>query len=488
MTPNIEVLIHAFTEPVDTARRDAEDTPITLKNIVDVSWSDSPNPPYQTAQITLAQPFDEIKNIGLGVKAANGDTIIRATGWLEIRVDGTTVFFGLVSGIQTGVQVDSKGARQSSPLRISAQSWVSILQRGFRLGGSDRLDVGSSLINTKDWGKIINSVFSVAEGGGENASFSNIPQAFNKVWEDLIIPSGAGFTLDLFLNMEIYSGDERPNAQTTVAPVVGKRISQIQVPRQGSLWQLLVQTFQPSPALIDLYPSWNDGVATIIYRMRPLNPSIDSHSPKWYEFYDQIMPKDSEREPTLNKNIRRADDYTLSKIKSISLNYDGTNRSNYIEVTTPYTGPNQLAGVAVDPVILREDILRYGLHPLEISYPFFRESEEESVRDSVNDLIEYASALYAEAHAYAKATISSMYDNAPIGEWVRFDPYNTGEMWNGYVESRTHRLSVNSQGARSVTTQLQLSRVSPVGQTSNFKITKAYSSSVSVEVGIGGDD
>ena len=461
MQPKIRAKIIGYSTFEEYSRRDSPEPEIELENIIEISWSDSPNPPYQTARVSIAQPFDELAQIGLGVTTAAGDVVLRATGWLEITVDNIPVFFGLVSNIQTGVKVDRIGGRVSSPLRIQAQSWVSILQRGFRLSGNKAVDNERAILSPEQWGELIKKTIAVAEAKSLN-------QALSEFWSRTVI--GQYIIEEKLLSTLVYGGAEQPNSRTTIAPVVGERLTQFQTSIRGTIWGVLTQTFQAIPALIDLFPSWDDGTPMLVYRMRPVSPNVNVVSKYWYEVFDWLDNQHTAFNE-LFRSIKYADPYKLSKIKSVSLEYDGTNRSNYIEVYSPFTGSNPLAGLSTDPVFIKDDISRYGLHPIEVPYPFYRESEGDSVRGSLSAITTYVSALYAEAHGYAVAVIESMYDDAPIGEWVTFDPYNTGKLWEGYVEVRTHRLRVNKEGAKTLTTQLKLSRVSPVGQTSALDVT-----------------
>jgi hypothetical protein len=258
--------------------------------------------------------------------------------------------------------------------------------------------------------------------------------------------------------------------------VVGANLSQVQTSLSGSMWAMLTQTFQPTPELIELFPTWADGMPFIVYRMKPLPPLDDAriNEPSdYFHFYDLLVVDDN----NLKTQIRAHTTETyqqIERILSYSLSYENQ-RNNYIEVSSSYLGVSQLAGLNSAPMVQAHDIQRYGLSPLDITYPLLRtdKNSNATIQEQLEELTRYASALYSEAHAFAVGTIETMYQpSLLIGEWARWYDYTEGEgnILTGYVTAISHSLIVDDRGAQMLRTQISVERVSYWGRRSTKKL------------------
>jgi len=227
--------------------------------------------------------------------------------------------------------------------------------------------------------------------------------------------------------------------------------------------------------LIELFPIRERGRAYLLYRMKPLPPHDGAYFDERGEArgIDDDDPGIEAEQPVTVQSIGRVVSYTLD--------YSGE-RNNYVEVTSPYLGVSQLAGLNSSPVIMRDDIARYGLSPLEIAYPLLRETSG-SLRTELERLTTYASALYSEGHAFATATLEVMYQDVKVGEWARWASYLEGEGSTllGYVTRVDQQVRVDPQlGTITRRTLLQLERVSQDGRPS--RKAPAYEVSVTAEL------
>lgn len=419
----------------------------------DLKWSNALTSPYEQGAVSLVVPFAEAHHlVGLGSVEA-GVFRPHASGWLTILEDvsGTlrTRFYGPITRVSSGVQVDAKtGARNTLRLSVAATSWLSVLSRGFKVAKSDSLNVAGSLISFAQWSSITQAIM--------EAAYTSLPEAFKTTWTRLagLQPLPTGESLSDY-------------ASVTNGPidVQGRNISQIQLPPfRATLWGVITATFQASD-LIELYPRWTHAKdkssrPTMVYRLRPPSLSVLAVNEEGRSLYlddkygtlrdISFVPEDYVDEPI-----------ELLDVERFSVDYDGTQRVNYIEVTSPYTGASTLAGVPSDPIFDGYDIQRYGLHEYTTEYPYIR--DEGTIREQVNNLTGYAALLHAEAHRYGSGTVETRYtpDAADHGDWVRWYSYGPDSVpLEGYVTSVTHTVKVAQTGAVSASSSWTVERVS----------------------------
>lgn len=413
----------------------------------DLKWSNAVTSPYEQGSVSLVVPFSEVRDL-VGLGSVEGFVFRpHASGWLTILEDvsGTlrTRFYGPITRVSSGVQVDAKtGARNTLRLSVAATSWLSVLSRGFKVAKSDSLNVAGSLISFAQWSSIMDAVIQAAN--------TSLPRAFEAAWERLgelqSLPNGE------FLSDYAY---------VTSGPikVQGRNLSQIQMPPlKGTLWGVLTATFQASD-LIELYPKWvqaeRESQASLVYRLRPPSPRVSrgrgvDYLSSTYKNADPVDFIPNPSEPT-----------ELSDVERFSVDYDGTQRVNYIEVTSPYTAGASLAGLSSDPLYVETDIQRYGLHEYTPEYPYIR--DEGTIRSQLNEINSYAALLHAEAHRYGSGTVETRYtpDMADHGDWVRWYSYGPDSMpLEGYVTSVTHTVKVAQTGAVSASSSWTVERVS----------------------------
>lgn len=467
----IRVFIHNYTERADEARVDGVDPRVEITDrVTGASWSSSLVAPYEQASVSTSIKIDELDVLGLGTpRRGSRLPALHASGWLEILDEDVRVFYGPINRLSTGLKVEHTGARKSRDVQLSATSWVSLALRPFRLTSRDDLLVSGSIYEYNTWARIFENVFS--EGAAVD-----VAQGLALSWENLATlktPEGEELSDYEVLITPDQLTDNAIEGRT-LTRVEGRNISQVPVSSTGSLWSAFTGAFQPAPQLIELYPMRERGRPYLIYRMKPLPP----HDPAYFDERGEARGIDDDdsgiqAEPVTVQSIGRVVSYTLD--------YSGE-RNNYIEVTSPYLGVSQLAGLNSSPVIMRDDIARYGLSPLEIAYPLLRETSG-SLRTELERLTTYAGALYSEGHAFAVATLEVMYQDVKVGEWARWASYLEGEGSTllGYVTRVDQQVRVDPQlGTVTRRTLLQLERVSQDGRPS--RKAPAYEVSVTAEL------
>lgn len=467
----IRVFIHNYTERADEARVDGVKTRVEITDrVTGASWSSSLVAPYEQASVSTSIKIDELDVLGLGTpRRGSRLPALHASGWLEILDEDVRVFYGPINRLSTGLMVEHSGARKSRDVQLSATSWVSLALRPFRLTSRDDLIVSGSIYEYNTWARIFENVFS--EGAAVD-----VAQGLALSWENLATlktPEGEELSDYEVLITPDQLTDNAIEGRT-LTRVEGRNISQVPVSSTGSLWSAFTGAFQPSPQLIELYPIRERGRPYLIYRMKPLPP----HDGAYFDERGEARGIDDDdsgvkAEPVTVQSIGRVVSYTLD--------YSGE-RNNYVEVTSPYLGVSQLAGLNSSPVIMRDDIARYGLSPLEIAYPLLRETSG-SLRTELERLTTYAGALYSEGHAFAVATLEVMYQDVKVGEWARWASYLEGEGSTliGYVTRVDQQVRVDPRlGTVTRRTLLQLERVSQDGRPS--RKAPAYEVSVTAEL------
>ena len=449
----IQVWIHNYTEPSISARRDNADDFVSVTELVtNITVNYSVTAPYEQARVDLSVPINELSRIGIGTPRRGGGVALHASGWLGVLDEGERVFFGPIEQIATGLSISESGARQSSGVSITALSWIHLLERPFKLTSRDDLFVEGSLFGYSTWAEIFEGVFS-------RGAAVDVAEGLKHAWQSLVrrrTPDNDAFG-DFPVLVE--SSDlEEYGIPRTLTRVVGKNISQVPVDLSGSFWSMFTRLFQPAPQLVELFPIRESGVPYLLYRMKPLPPRFGA---KYFARDDELA---SELEPPeLNEGQDgRGVFIDVFDVFSYSLSFENE-RANFIEVSSSYFGVSQLAGLNSDPYLLQDDIKRYGLHDLSITYPLFR-SNSGTIRQDLEHLTQYAAALYSEGHTYARGSLECAFDKRlKLGEWVRWFDYaeKNGSTLTGYVTAMSHTLRVDPvQGTVKRRTSLTLERVS----------------------------
>lgn len=481
-------MIHFILRTYDTtnltARRDADFKRREITSRIQMaSWSYSLRQPYEQAVLRTTIRIDELDTLGLGTSIQGTNTLgLHCSGWLEIYDEDVRVFFGLISGIRTGLKLGKHGERISQGVEITVMSWVSLLFRPFRL--TSRLDLiqNVGLYSYEGWARVFESVFSTGAA-------VDVAQGFADAWEAL-----AQFktpTNEWLFDFPVAHSLERLKTlgieDRSLTRVVGANLSQVPTNTKGSLWSTFLQTFQPTPELIELFPTWDAGQPYIMYRMKPLAPNDANRINEPTEYFNRndVLECDDNN---LKVQIRAhtVEQYQpIERILAYSLSYNDQ-RNNYIEVSSSYLGVSQLAGLNSAPIALLDDIQRYGLHPLEITYSLLRqEKNAPQIIEQLEELTRYAGALYSEGHAFATGSIDTMYQpQIHVGEWARWYDYSEGEgnTYTGYVTSVTHDLSIDGHGAQHLKSRISVERVSVLGRRSTKKLVNEYPIPVMINV------
>lgn len=451
---------HVARDPFLSARRDGSQAVVEITDrVLTASWSLTIRDPYEVAQVRTSIRINELDVLGLGTPRRGALPAIHASGWLELRENDERVFFGVISRVSTGLSVDAHGARRSQGVTIKASSWLSIVSQPFKLTEIRSLYNPAGLYDFKQWSQVFERVFATG------ASI-DVADGLRSAWRALVpfvTPEGDRLSeYDILIKPEDLGATPR-----SLTRVKGSNISQVPTSTSGSLWATFSQTFAPAPQLIELFATREAGTPALIYRMKPLPPRVVSN---YFERDDRI-PEDSD---DVGIEAHRAPDYQqVHDVISYSLEFQGT-RNNYIEVTSTYLGVSPLVGLVSDPYVLGDDVSRYGLHPLEITYPLIRKNEG-SLRAELEALTRYATALYSEGHAFGVASIDAPYQPAlRVGEWTRWFDYTDGEgsVMTGYLTAVSHRLSVDERGRVTRRTSLQLERVSQYGRPSTKQLNR----------------
>lgn len=461
----LRVYVRAYTSGRASFIPDSKEQRIEITQfLTSVFWSQRLVSPYETASVTAKIPLEILGRVlKLGSPLKAGGFNLHCSGWLELIEEDLNerVFFGVISRIQTGVQVDHSGTVKSDTVSIEALSWLTLLDKGFKLSSKESLSALGSLWSLQGYSDIFDAVVQTAGGKG-------LGKALAEMWETLVLhafPDKGGFydAIDVYYDAESIKGKEDT---VSMLEVEGRNLSQIQVPLRGSLLGLIRSTWQPIPQLIELFPRYVNGKESLIYRFKPLHPSANKTTAKNYFLENSYL--EDHPAPKIASKGSYSTPQNLENITRFTFTLSSENRGNYIEVTTPYTGADVLAGISTDPIARRSDIELYGLHSLEFSYPFFRDTEG-SMRDALADLTEYMGALYAEGNAYGVLNVEMQYNpRLVVGEWGHLISYlNKVEFESsilplvGYIDRVQHSMQIDPRvGTQTRRTSVSLSRVS----------------------------
>jgi hypothetical protein len=449
--------------------------------VTHASWAYMLTAPYESASLEVVIPYLRLQELfRLGAEIQGGGLALHASGWLEISEEGavqsatggenmtvtlrthTRRFLGPVESVSVGTSAGHNGAIMTARVQVRAVSWLSVATRTLRLSAVDALTRGS-LISVEQWAQLVEDVVT-SSSGDLGTSLTRAWHSMGAFYKTPVDPEGtlAG------LAEPVTAPSARPQRMArTLTPVQGYNLTQVQVPPlRVSVWGLITSTWQASPELVELFPTWHEGNAYLVYRLKPLQPSLFAQGGAQY--FARLRGKPTPLPAFVN--IAQRSEATLSLLDPQQVNLQHTSaRGNFIEVTSPFSGVTQAAGVSCDPVALLDDIERHGLHEVTLQYPYFRANEgaEESVRSALNEMVDYAAALYAESHAYATAQVGTAYAPHVLqGEWALFNAHVQGDMrfMLGYVTQVQHRVDVLPSGAVQARSTVSLERVSVKGR------------------------
>ena len=418
--------------------------------ITSFGWTHSIRDPYMSASASLLVPLRDLGElVGLGRVDDRGVFHPHASAWLVIyerhKSQVYTRHYGPISSVTYGVETNSAtGARETARFTLQSSSWLTPLQRGFRVSANSRLNVAGSVITLDEWAKIAEAVFASAS--------TSISDAFKTAFESFATPLQVSPFADA-LDATEHTRTREINGEPTATPAIrvqGRNLSQLQPPPfRATQWDILRQTFSPTD-LIELYPTWLQDVragrsrAAVVYRLAPIRPSLVADKGESYIKSLSLSLPDA---PFLD-DAQGGEPPSIPSVTRYSLTHS-QQRNNYIEVTSPYTGTSDFAGLTSDPAILQDDVGVYGLYEYSTEYPFFRDTEA-SVRVSINQMTTYATLLKAAAHRYAQGTVEAKYtDGQSIahGDWVRWLSYGEGSStFEAYCVSVSHSFKVNREG------------------------------------------
>ena len=450
----IRAYIRNYTTTTPTSRRDGEAPQVELTDrLTSAQWMTSTSAPYERALISLEIRINELDVLGLGAPRAGSLPALHCSGWLELREDEEVVFFGPVTRLSTGLTVAENGGRKSQGITLEASSWVSIVSRPFRLTSNDAISNRAGLYDYNQWSRLFDAVFA-------SGAVVDVAEGLKSAWESLVtFTSPTGTPLNEYTVLIDQKDVITRGLPRALERVRGINLTQVPTQNAGSLWSLFTQTFAPTPELIELYPIRENGVPFLMYRLKPLPPHVVSGY-----FGAGDKRSDESDLPTAH----RAGTYQeIRNVVNYSLTYRDQ-RNNYIEVTSPYLGISQLAGQNSAPYSASDDQKRYGLHLLDISYPLL-DGSAGTIREQLEELTTYATALYSEGNAYATAQVDTTYqEGLRVGEWARWFDYIEGEgsILVGYVTQVTHKLSIDHQGRAVRRSSVLLERVSQYGRPS----------------------
>lgn len=432
--------------------------------VTSLSWSHSIEDPYSDASISALIPLRDLALLELG-HVVDGVIKLHASAFLRISEatgnGNIERFYGPVTSVTSGIKVDSKlGTRQTAPITITASTWLTPLMQGFLVSSQEGLEVGTSIIPYKTWQSIANAVL-------ESASQRGLTDSLEAAWDRLGIPVVGGTTL---------SGSEYSKARhealdnypQSSIDVQGRNLSQLQPPAtEGTIWGVIKSTFQASP-LVELFPAYIHDPITrettrhIVYRLR-------SPAPRYFEgtgnellseYEGTHAPTPSFYASAYNTNAV----YEAPDVMTYSLRYPDT-RNNYIELTSPYTGTGQLAGLSSDPLYHKGDIEAYGLFKYSVSYPYIR-AEGKSIRGELNELNRHAAITFGMANRYASGTLVTKYVDGTYlshGDYVRWRSYGPEKhFYEGYITKVSHTLTVNDRGTLEGKSEYTLERVEAI--------------------------
>lgn len=442
---------------------DALDSVLT-PYVTSLSWSHSIGDPYSDASISALIPLRDLALLELG-HVVDGVIKLHASAFLRISEatgnGNIERFYGPVTSVTSGIKVDSTlGTRQTAPITITASTWLTPLMRGFLVSSQEGLEVGTSIIPYETWQSIANAVL-------ESASQRGLTDSLEAAWDRLGIPVVGGTTLSgyEYSATRASSSDKYPQRSVDVQ---GRNLSQLQPPAaEGTIWGVIKSTFQASP-LVELFPAYIHDPITrettrhIVYRLR-------SPAPRYFEgtgnkLLSEYKGQQGQTPSFYSSAYKTSAVYEAPDVMTYSLRYPDT-RNNYIELTSPYTGTGQLAGLSSDPLYHKGDIEAYGLFKYSVSYPYIR-SEDKSIREELNELNRHAAITFGMANRYASGTLVTKYVDGTYlshGDYVRWRSYGPEKhFYEGYITRVSHTLTVNDRGTLEGKSEYTLERVEAI--------------------------
>ena len=431
--------------------------------VTSFGWTHSIRDPYMSASASMLVPLRDLGElVGLGRVDDRGVFHPHASAWLVIyerhKSQVYTRHYGPISSVTYGVETNSAtGARETARFTLQSSSWLTPLQRGFRVSANARLNVAGSVITLEEWAKIAEAVFASAS--------TSISAAFKTAFRLFAFPFGLDLDVDALdaLDHRIKRAATEYNTATPSIQVQGRNLSQLQPPPfRATQWDILRQTFAPTD-LIELFPTWYQQEDTdtsrgaVVYRLAPIRPSlVADKGANYLKSISLSLPN----VPFLD-GVQGGEPPSIPSVTRYSLTHR-QQRNNYIEVTSPYTGTSDFAGLTSDPAILQDDVGMYGLYEYSTEYPFFRDTEA-SVRVSINQMTTYATLLKVADHRYAQGSVETKYTEGQSiahGDWVRWLSYGEGSStFEGYCVSVSHSFKVNREGVLEGTSTYNVERV-----------------------------
>lgn len=482
-----------------TLHSDLLDAPLEITDrVTRIQYSRSVRAPFERATVVLANygnsPFFSLEG-GAGALLFRPDSPTSSPSpdyWMVIQKGEDCLFWGYVSEISTSIKTRADSLVESPGITLSVSSWATLLSRctialtpsGEEEGSARSVD--GAFYGFDDWG---NRFSTLAEGLPKPYLGETLEEILEQLKGPKLPRSLSGKSLLEEIKL-VYNGQTRDSVTEEddpqpFYPVIGTNITGFlagsTLARQ-SIWSLIQAAFNPSPDLVELFPSFepNAGLAvegeaaldfcvpTLFYRMKPVDPDFgfsDADNEILNGVYENIEEgKRSANLPSVkiigrggpNPVIKREGSGSyksldLDIVRGVAFSMSDANRVNAVWVKSPFvTEKRLLFGAFARAAINYPDVASSGARVFDVNWPLFPASEAKaSAYENLEAVIDYAYLVYGDGEHYMSGTISlSPTLTLAPGNWysiVGLDK-KTNARFTFYISSVSHRIAVSNTG------------------------------------------
>ena len=475
-----------------TLHSDLLDAPLEITDrVTRIQYSRSVRSPFERATVVLANygnsPFFSLEGGG-GKLLFRPDSPTSSPSpdyWMVIQKGEDCLFWGYVSEINTSIKTRADSLVESPGITLNVSSWATLLSRCVIALTPDSEEEGSArsvegaFYNFDDWG---NRFSTLAEGLAKPYLGETLEEVLEQLKGPKLPDSIGGLSLLEEINL-VYNDETRQalteNQDQPFYPVIGTNITGFlagaTLARQ-TIWSLIQAAFNPSPELVELFPSFEIGELvgldfcspTLFYRMKPVDPEFgfsDADNQALNGVYGNIEEGESSANLPSVKILGRGGPNPVIKregsgsykildldiVQGVTFSMSDANRVNSVWVKSPFvTEKRLLFGAFAKAAINYPDVASNGARVFDVSWPLFPASEAQAnAYENLEAVIDYAYLVYGDGEHYMSGTISlSPTLTLAPGEWysiVGLDK-KTNARFTFYISSVSHRITVSSIG------------------------------------------
>ena len=480
-----------------TLHSDLLDAPLEVTDrVTRLQYSRSVRSPFERATVVLANygnsPF-------FSLTGGDDDSLLFSPSarrnpspdyWLVIQKGSDCLFWGYVSEISTSIKTRADSLVESPGVTLSVSSWATLLSRcSIALTpntDATAREIDGAFYDFDDWG---NRFSALAKGLEKEYLGETLKEILDQLKGPKLPRSLSGRSLldEIFL---VYNGATRTSVTEDddpqpFYPVIGTNITGFlagaTLSRQ-SIWSLIQAAFNPSPELVELFPSFEPSnlveenrvdvcTPTLIYRMKPVDPEFgfnDEDNASLNLIYDKL---DEGKQPAPLPGVRLIKregrggykSLDLDLVQGVSFSMSDANRVNAVWVKSPFVTEKRLLFSAFARAAINyPDVETSGARIFDVSWPLFPSSDANAnAYENLEAVIDYAYLVYGEGEHYMSGSISlSPTLTLAPGEWysIRGLDKNTNALFTFYVSAVSSQIVVSSTGNIEARTEVSYER------------------------------